>query len=816
MLSLLNSIASITAENSLSQTQASLDKALNQLSTGLRVNSGVDDAAGLSIADGLQANIQALTQSNQNASDGIGLLQTADGALSQVSALLDRATTLATEAANGGLSSSQQTALNNEFQSILTEINQIGSTTNFNGENVFSGGSSIALNDGGTALTAAIDPTQTLSGGFTVTYTPVSGGSAGDVFIDLSKGGSEAALGDALGGASTTLNVTTVSGGSQVTTPITVSGANNTISGLINAIDSAGLTATLGTSTMAGAAAVMAAGNGTDEGIIITGASSAVFGTNAGGTGNLGSLSVAASSDTLTGTLNVTDSSGNNHVITLGQAGTTDTLADLATTINGAGYGISAQLQGGNTQLQFFSSSASASVSGSNLEDVPTLTVVQSTTLMSITVAASGDALSGKFSVAMPNGLGGYTQHSMISLGAGNGTGTLAGLQNYFATGPGSSWGVTATLSNGGKTLTFTVPPGSGAYSMGEISIDDNGAPATIVQSPLASLAVNGANDTFTAGTLSGMNSGFSPWSLNIAGMTEAQLVANLAGKGITATYNAGQLKFTTAFSNDNPLIAGSGIVDGASGAPSPIGWVPGPMPVYNTGITGSVTDTVTGGGTGNVAITADATSGAGMSPTNYAVSIAGLNAANLASSILAQLGGVGGDFTVSYNAGTGALNIGLSANGAGGSISYSSNTTMEAPAGGNTNAIYLSDGTANGASNVSTNVATLSSSGLGLGSDNLSSASLAATALGHVTTAINTVSSQRGTIGATVNQLSAGSQVMNTEVQNLTTAQNKIQNADIGKTIAEMSQYNVLESTGMAAIQQSEQAERAVLKLLQ
>ena len=77
---------------------------LTQLSTGLRINSGSDDAAGLSIANGLQANIAALTQSSQNASDGIGILQTADGALSQVTTLLNRAVTLATEASNGGLS----------------------------------------------------------------------------------------------------------------------------------------------------------------------------------------------------------------------------------------------------------------------------------------------------------------------------------------------------------------------------------------------------------------------------------------------------------------------------------------------------------------------------------------------------------------------------------------------------------------------------------------------------------------------------------------------------------------------------------------
>jgi flagellin len=105
-LSILNSISALTAENALSSTQTNLQKTFTQLSTGLKINSGSDDAAGLSIANGLQANISALTQSSQNASDGIGLLQTADGALSQVTSLLNRAVTLATEASTGGLSTS--------------------------------------------------------------------------------------------------------------------------------------------------------------------------------------------------------------------------------------------------------------------------------------------------------------------------------------------------------------------------------------------------------------------------------------------------------------------------------------------------------------------------------------------------------------------------------------------------------------------------------------------------------------------------------------------------------------------------------------
>ncbi|HEX7730097.1 MAG TPA: flagellin [Terracidiphilus sp.] len=147
-LSIINSISALKAENALSTTQANLQKVLTQLSTGLKINSGSDDAAGLAIANGLSANIAALTQSSQNATDGVGLLQTADGALSQVTSLLNRAVTLATEAANGGLSTSQSTALDTEYQSILTEIGNIGSTTNFNGTAIFGATASVFTSDG--------------------------------------------------------------------------------------------------------------------------------------------------------------------------------------------------------------------------------------------------------------------------------------------------------------------------------------------------------------------------------------------------------------------------------------------------------------------------------------------------------------------------------------------------------------------------------------------------------------------------------------------------------------------------------------------
>jgi len=146
--SILNNISSLAALNNLAITQASLQKTLLQLSSGSRINTGADDAAGLAIADGLRANSTALTQSARNASDGVGMLQVADGALAQVTTLLNRAVTLATEASTDTVGANSG-AIDSEYQAILGEIDNIGGSTTYNGTTVFSAtAGNVFLSDG--------------------------------------------------------------------------------------------------------------------------------------------------------------------------------------------------------------------------------------------------------------------------------------------------------------------------------------------------------------------------------------------------------------------------------------------------------------------------------------------------------------------------------------------------------------------------------------------------------------------------------------------------------------------------------------------
>ena len=140
--SIVNNISAINAQNKLTITEGNLRRTLTRLSTGLRINSSGDDAAGLAIADSLRADVAALNQAARNANDGISLLQTMDSSLNEISLLLNRTVTLAEQAASGTSgadNSSSKTALDDEFQDILNEIERISRSIEFNGLNLLGG-----------------------------------------------------------------------------------------------------------------------------------------------------------------------------------------------------------------------------------------------------------------------------------------------------------------------------------------------------------------------------------------------------------------------------------------------------------------------------------------------------------------------------------------------------------------------------------------------------------------------------------------------------------------------------------------------------
>ncbi len=445
-LGVLNNLSAIYAENYLNNTNNNLQTVLQQLSSGSRINSGADDAAGLSLVNGLGANSAALTQSTTNATEGVGLLQVADGALSQVTSLLNRSITLATEASNGTLNSTQEAAANQEYQSILAEITNIGSTSTYNQEQIFDGTPIPIYTGDSSAAGASIDVINihALSAsnlGDTNGAMSYSNGQ-GNVFIDLSNAGTDATANDALVNPTTEMTVTymaTGAGGALTPETATISVGGNsgyadTAQGLINAINAAnlGLTASFTTAAQAGKQAA-GAGASTDTGILIDGTGGVGAGTTPGQIGTL--ASTGAATDDLSGTLTVTDSAGAQHTITLGQAGTTDTLANLANTINGDGYGITAAYSAANKDIVFTSASSKPAVAATGLgdtttpADVPTWTATaggyyatgatNAAGANAIEDTATGQAAGSTFT-ADPTALGGIATISYSDAGGAN------------------------------------------------------------------------------------------------------------------------------------------------------------------------------------------------------------------------------------------------------------------------------------------------------------------------------------------------------------------------------------------------------------
>lgn len=138
-LSINTNVASLTAQRNLSNNSNDLGITLQRLSSGLRINSAKDDAAGLAISERFTTQIRGLNQAIRNANDGISFAQTAEGALSTVGTSLQRIRELAVQSVNDTNSSSDRSALNNEVQQLISEVGRISSSTQFNGQNILDG-----------------------------------------------------------------------------------------------------------------------------------------------------------------------------------------------------------------------------------------------------------------------------------------------------------------------------------------------------------------------------------------------------------------------------------------------------------------------------------------------------------------------------------------------------------------------------------------------------------------------------------------------------------------------------------------------------
>lgn len=147
-LNISTNVPSLNAQRHLESSSNNLNKSLERLASGLRINSAADDAAGLAIADRLRADVRIATQAVRNANDGISAISIGEKALGKTGEILARLSELSSQSATGTVSDSQRSALQEEFTALVSEIDRISNTTTFNSVNLLSAGTTVSLQIG--------------------------------------------------------------------------------------------------------------------------------------------------------------------------------------------------------------------------------------------------------------------------------------------------------------------------------------------------------------------------------------------------------------------------------------------------------------------------------------------------------------------------------------------------------------------------------------------------------------------------------------------------------------------------------------------
>jgi flagellin len=330
MAQVINSnVLSLTAQRNLNKSQSSLNTAIQRLSSGLRINSAKDDAAGLAITDRMTSQIRGLNQAVRNANDGISLAQTAEGALAESSNNLQRIRELAIQSANSTNSASDRDALNSEVQQLLSEIQRTATSTQFNGQNIIDGSFQASQFQVGANANQIINvsvsgATTNLLGAYQATSTAVTSSAFdGDSFtvngveVGVSVGTSAAGFdADSAAAKAVAINSKTSSTGVTAT-------ATNVLG------DTSGETAApvAGKGLSNGDLLI----NGIAVGAIAKDASAVTQGRNVADAINAvtSQTGVSAIADAATGALTLTATDGRNIEISAGNAGTVGVITDI-------------------------------------------------------------------------------------------------------------------------------------------------------------------------------------------------------------------------------------------------------------------------------------------------------------------------------------------------------------------------------------------------------------------------------------------------------------------------------------------------------
>ena len=511
MPSIINTnISSLTAQRQLSVSQTSQATAMARLSSGLRINSAKDDAAGLAISERFTSQIRGSNQAARNANDGISLAQTAEGDLAQISNNLQRIRELAVQAANGTNSSSDRVSLNSEAAALVVENDRLATTSAFNGIKLLDGTFTaqifqVGANGGASDVVAvssiASARANSLGVGASSSYASTVAGASSTLANNIAAG-TLAVNNQAMGATASD----GVSSSFPKTSGIAIAAAINAISGATNVTATVSATASAGVTVNNTFNIALATGavtvNGVDIGAIAAATSAVGRGTQVAAAINAKSsqTGVTAAVDTSTGAVALTAVDGRNIVVGgstgvsastgLGNGGVIVGTATSATVPTATG--ITVALVSGDVLI--------------NGVDIGAIGVSGSALARGTAVAAAINAISDKTNVSATVGAGGLVSLSG-AVSANTITGTVAGLANN-----------TGLQVNAGSPLTLT-----STSSLTRSAITLNSASAdgiTLAGLSSTALSAAGLTEGFTAATTT---AGAGVSSINLTTATGAQ-----------------------------------------------------------------------------------------------------------------------------------------------------------------------------------------------------------------------------------------------------------------------------------------------------
>jgi flagellin len=341
-------VASLNAQRNLNTSQSQLATSLQRLSSGLRINSAKDDAAGLAISERFTTQIRGLNQAVRNANDGISLAQTAEGALGETGNALQRIRELAVQSANSTNSASDRAALNAEAQQLLAEIQRVGQNTQFNGQNILDGSFSTAQ------FQVGANANQTIAFGITGATTNLLGAyqTTNAVAVnDTALDGAGFTINGVEVGVSVQTSAAGVTGDSATAKATAINSKSNLTGVTATAASSVTGSAPIARSSLASGALLI---NGVAVGAIASDTSAVTQGRNAATAINAVSnqTGVTAAADASTGALTLSTSDGRNIALTSSPA--TNVGAQAIQNATGLDVSINANATGNETSTLTF------------------------------------------------------------------------------------------------------------------------------------------------------------------------------------------------------------------------------------------------------------------------------------------------------------------------------------------------------------------------------------------------------------------------------------------------------------------------------